>query len=369
MKKPIRILALSLILIIVAGYAMYRRTLIPQAPAPATTNRELTQDETPPQEDIVVVARDLKIPWEIAFLPNGDLLVTERPGDLLRIGLGGRRYPIQGVRHIGEGGLLGMALHPKFEKNQWVYLYLTTATENGLQNRVERYRLGNDSLSEKKVIIKDIPGAVYHDGGRMEFGPDGMLYITTGDARNKKLAQDTRSLAGKILRLKDDGSIPEDNPFGSPVYSYGHRNPQGITWDQHGRLWSSEHGATGVDELNLIEKGNNYGWPIIQGDDQQENMKSPILHSAASTWAPAGAEYWDGSIFFGGLRGEALYEAINLEGTISLKTHFFKQFGRIRAVRLGPDGMLYLTTSNRDGRGKVQPGDDKIIRVNPSIFR
>ncbi len=325
--------------------------------------------------ELEIIAENLHTPWEIAFLPDGDLLVTERPGMLKRIGKEKRIYAIEGVEHIGEGGLLGLALHPRFSENQWMYLYLTTKNGEGLINRVERYRFAGDRLTEKMVIIDNIPGAAYHDGGRIAFGPDGYLYVTTGDAGNPNFAQDINSLAGKILRLKDDGSIPSDNPFGNAVYSYGHRNSQGLAWDDKGQLWATEHGRSGIlsglDELNLIEKGKNYGWSVIQGDETKANMESPITQSGPDeTWAPAGATFWNGSVFFGGLRGEALYEAnvIN-ERNVSIKVHFRKEFGRIRAVVLGPDTFLYLITSNTDGRGEIKTGDDKIIRINPLIFR
>jgi glucose/arabinose dehydrogenase len=335
---------------------------------------------------IEIIADNLKIPWEIAFLPNGenegqqavsgaDLLVTERPGTLKRIGRKGRVYIIEGVKHVGEGGLLGMALHPRFSENHWIYLYFTTSSDTGFKNRVERYRLENDRLLDRRIIIDNIPGAAYHDGGRIAFGPDGYLYITTGDAGNSKLAQDVNSLAGKILRLKDDGSIPADNPFGNAVYSYGHRNSQGLAWDKQGHLWATEHGRSGIlsgfDEINLIMKGKNYGWPIIQGDEKKEGMESPVIHSGPDeTWAPAGMAFWNNSLFFGGLRGESLYEAKILnDGKVSLRAHFRKEFGRIRAVVLGPDGYLYITTSNTDGRGDAGANDDKIIRINPDIFR
>lgn len=332
-------------------------------------------------KDVEVVAENLAIPWEVVFLPDGDLLVTERSGTLKRIGKEGHVYMIDGVQHIGEGGLLGMALHPRFSENRWVYLYLTTTVGNGLKNKVERYRLEDDRLSEKKIIIDNIPGAAYHDGGRIAFSPDGYLYITTGDTGNAELAQNINSLAGKILRLKDDGSIPVDNPFistdstqSAAVYSYGHRNPQGLAWDDKGQLWATEHGRSGIlsglDELNLIEKGKNYGWPIIQGDDKKAGMESPIVQSGRDeTWAPAGIAFFNDSFFFGGLRGEALYEAkITGEKQVSIKSHFRNEFGRIRAVVLGPDGFLYIATSNTDGRGEPKENDDKIIRVNPSVF-
>ncbi len=327
------------------------------------------------EKDIEVIAENLQIPWEIAFLPNGDVLVTERPGTLKRIGKEGHVYNIESVEHVGEGGLLGLTLHPLFAKNNWIYLYLTTKVGDGLQNRVERYRLESDHLTEKTIIIENIPGAANHDGGRIAFGPDGYLYVTTGDAGKSNFAQDTTSLAGKILRLKDDGSIPSDNPFGNAVYSYGHRNSQGLAWDNKGQLWATEHGRSGVlsglDELNLIEKGKNYGWPVIQGDEIKTGMKSPVIQSGSDeTWAPAGAVFWNGSIFFSGLRGESLYEAKIIDGNkVSLTVHFRQEFGRIRAVALGPDGYFYIITSNTDGRGVSKANDDKIIRINPKLFR
>ena len=325
-------------------------------------------------KDLEVIAENLTIPWEIAFLPDGNILVTERPGTLKRIGKEGRVYVIEGVEHEGEGGLLGMALHPQFSDNRWIYLYFTTTIGSGLKNRVERYRLEDDRLLEKKVIIDNIPGATYHDGGRIAFGPDGYLYITTGDAGNAELAQNINSLAGKILRLKDDGSIPADNLFGNAIYSYGHRNPQGLAWDNRGRLWATEHGRSGIlsglDELNLIKKGKNYGWPVIQGDETQSGMESPVMQSGPDeTWAPAGAVFWNESVFFGGLRGESLYEVKILDNNrVALKAHFRKEYGRIRAVVLGPDGYLYITTSNTDGRGEPRSDDDKIIKINPKVL-
>ncbi len=320
-----------------------------------------------------IVAENLEIPWEIAFLPNGEFLVTERPGRLLKIGATRAVIPIDGVRHTGEGWLLGMALHPFFENNQWVYLYLTTKTENGLRNRVERYRLVGDHVEDRTVILDNIPGASFHDGGRIAFGPDGLLYITTGDASVPGNAQDKRSLAGKILRVRDDGSIP-DNPFGTAVYSYGHRNPQGLAWDSEGRLWATEHGRSGVqsglDELNLVEPGANYGWPVIQGDEERAWMRRPVIHSGSDeTWAPSGAIMERDRIWFAGLRGEALYEAV-LDGkqVKELKVHLREKYGRLRTVRVGSDGYFYLLTSNRDGRGTVREGDDKIIRVHPRVL-
>jgi len=322
-----------------------------------------------------VIAEDLTIPWDIAFLPDGNLLVTQRGGTLLLLDEEQRTtIPIQGVEHRGEGGLLGLALHPEFESNGYLYLYLTSQTSSGdTQNRIERYRLSGTTLSDRVVIFEGIPGAAYHDGGRIEFGPDGMLYVTTGDAGNEAAAQNRASLAGKILRLTPEGAIPADNPFGNAVYSYGHRNPQGIAWDEQGVLWSTEHGRSGAlsgfDEFNRIEKGFNYGWPTIQGDERQADMQAPVVHSGArETWAPASLAYHEGVFYFGGLRGESLYSVSFENNEPQLMRHFQGQFGRIRTVRVGPDGMLYLTTSNADGRGGTSSGGDKVIRIGPAAL-
>jgi len=319
-----------------------------------------------------VVAQGLKIPWEIVFLPDGNMLVTERRG-VIRI-LGSKNdeiYP-EGVEARGEGGLLGVALHPQFSKNNFIYLYLTTSSGSKITNQVVRYTLKDYQLSDRKVLLKDIPGAGNHDGGRVEFGPDGLLYITTGDAEQPSNAQNTNSLAGKILRIKDDGSIPNDNPFGNAVYSYGHRNAQGLTWDSQGRLWATEHGrsgsASGYDEVNLIQKGLNYGWPNIQGDQERSGMEKPFIHSGPNeTWAPGDIEYINGQLVFTGLRGESIY-SLNPE-TKSLKRLFKGEFGRLRALRLGPDGKIYLTTSNQDGRGSVRAGDDKVLKLDKSLIQ
>lgn len=322
-------------------------------------------------------AEGLMIPWDIAFLPDGDLLVTERTGTLRRIGAHPASFLVANVYTGGEGGLMGIAIHPNFAQNNYVYLYYTT-NENGRNNRVDRFRLESARLAFDRAIVTNIPGAQYHDGGQIDFGPDGKLYIATGDATSPNSAQDTNSLAGKILRVNDDGSIPTDNPFGNAVWSYGHRNPQGLAWDDRGRLYVAEHGPTGEfglccrDEINLIVKGGNYGWPVITGTQAREGMIAPIATSGGSaTWAPSGLAFANGSLFFSGLRGMTLYELpLREDGTAGvLKAHLSGAYGRLRANVIGPDGNLYLTTSNRDGRGTARTGDDKVLRVYPDFLK
>lgn len=323
---------------------------------------------------VEVAASGLDTPWEIVFLPDGEMLVSERSGNLVLIGSTTTRIQVPNVAQRGEGGLLGLALDPDFAGNNRIYVYLTSLENGQLVNRVERYVFKNGALSDRKVIFEGIPGASNHDGGRIEFGPDGYLYITTGDAQISDSAQDVNSLQGKILRVTSEGEVPEDNPFASAVWTYGHRNPQGLAWDAEGRLWSTEHGPSGLgsgyDELNLITPGTNYGWPEIQGEERLEGMVSPVIQSGGSlTWAPGDVEYLDGKLYFTGLRGSALY-VVSLDGEriAAFDTFFANEFGRLRAVRLGPDGYLYISTSNRDGRGNPGADDDLILRVNPDLL-
>lgn len=332
---------------------------------------------------VEIVTQGLDTPWSIAFLPDNSMMVTERQGTVRFIDNQGVLNPepivnINNVLEAGEGGLLGIALHPDFENNHYVYFYYTYRQDgDNTFNRVSRMTFENNTLSDEVIIVDSIPGASNHNGGRIKFGPasargepDNLLYITTGDAQNPSHAQDINSLAGKILRVNDDGSPAFANPFNNLVYSYGHRNPQGLAWDSQGNLWATEHGRSGIqsglDEINLIEPGNNYGWPVIEGDKTTQDMVTPVANSGNTTWAPADAIFVGNSLFFTGLRGTALYEAIiENEKVKEIKEHFKGEYGRLREVALGPDGLLYVTTSNRDGRGTPKEGDDKVIRINP----
>ncbi|OGH07225.1 MAG: hypothetical protein A2171_02740 [Candidatus Levybacteria bacterium RBG_13_35_9] len=329
-------------------------------------------------EAITVIAQNLDTPWAIAFLPDGDFLVTERKGTVQLVNKKGNikeAGSLPSVKEIGEGGLLGIAAHPQFNTNNFVYFYYTFSETGGnTLNRVVRMTLrqvqGKLVLNDEEIILDRIPGAANHNGGRIKFGPDGLLYIGTGDAQNPSQAQNTNTLGGKILRITDEGKPAVGNKFNNPVYSYGHRNVQGLSWDKNGSLWATEHGRSGIqsglDEVNLIESGGNFGWPEIQGDEGRAGMISPKKHSGSDTWAPSGAAFVENSLFFSGLRGQALYEAV-IEGdqVTEVKEHFKGQFGRIREVILGPDGFLYITTSNKDGRGNPDSTDDKVLKINP----
>lgn len=389
MKYLLRILGVVVVILVVIGVGIYffreqilslvfkptdttipEKTLSPSEATSAADQSLITQPE--------VVASNLDIPWEVAFLPDSSLLVTERPGTLLRITTDtDTQIPVSGVLHRGEGGLLGMALHPDFTANNWVYLYLTTQSDGQITNRVDRYTfdMETNQLSERTAVIESIPGAANHDGGRIAFGPDGYLYIATGDAQNAELAQNTDSLAGKILRITDTGEVPVDNPFNNPVYSYGHRNPQGLAWDATGQLWATEHGPSGAgsgyDEVNLIEKGVNYGWPTIQGAETAEGMRTPVIQSGANdTWAPAAATIWEDQLFFTGLRGQAIYTAQVANADLTnLQTLFRNEYGRLRIVAVSPDGMLYFGTSNTDGRGTPQPNNDTLYRISAEALK
>ena len=332
---------------------------------------------------VEVVVSDLEIPWSLVFAPDGRLVVTERPGRVRIVDLARRTselaLTLEDVFADGEGGLLGLALDPSFVSNGLVYLDYTARTSaGGRVNRVVRYRESGNRLAERVVLLDNIPANVIHDGGRLRFGPDGLLYITAGDAANEQLAQDIASLAGKILRINPDGTTPRGNPFSSPVYSYGHRNPQGIDWHPTtGDLWESEHGASGNDEVNVIEAGVNYGWPRIEGSLMVPGMREPVTFYNPAI-APSGASFYRGqrftqfanNLFVGTLRGTHLLR-LRLDSAVPRRIVGQErlldgQFGRIRDVTSGPDGYLYFCTHNRDGRGNPVAGDDRIARLVPA---
>lgn len=328
-------------------------------------NKDTPQNKTTTQNapSAEVLTTNLEIPWSLVFLPDGRMLVTERPGSVKLINkdgsIAGNAIIISDVKHAGEGGLMGMTLHPDFQSNKYVYIYYTFEDKGVTLNKVVRYVFENDKLVNPQIILGKIPGSFFHNGGRIKFGPDKFLYITTGDSQNESSSQDKNSQAGKIIRVDENGK--------GGIYSYGHRNPQGLDW-LDGKLYITEHGPSGGanccrDEINLIEQGKNYGWPQSVGDDVRSGTIAPLLHSGGDTWAPSGAVFYNDRLFFAGLRGSALYEFDPNDK--SIKEHFKNEFGRIRDVVIGPDNLLYILTNNRDGRGTQRSGDDKIIIVNP----
>lgn len=319
----------------------------------------------------------LEVPWSIAFAPDGRMLVTERPGRLRAV-RDGKLDPkplhvFTDVVSRSEEGLMGLVLHPNFKENGFLYVSYTARARGELIARVVRYRDAGSGLADAKTIVDHIPAARFHAGCRLKFGPDGKLYITTGDATERDLAQDPDSLAGKILRLNDDGTIPHDNPIkGSPVFTLGHRNSQGIDWDpKTGRMVSTEHGPSffdgppGGDEVNYIVRGKNYGWPLIHHRKERAGLESPIAEYTPAH-APASAAFWRGDFYFGCLRGNHLHR-LRLDPNVPQKVledeELFSNLGRIREVAAGPDGALYFSTSNRDGRGDPATTDDRIFRV------
>lgn len=328
-----------------------------------------------------VVASGLDIPWSLAFAPDGRLFITERPGRV-RIVAGGRLLEepalvVEDIGAVGEAGLLGMALHPDFAANGFVYLAYTARRDDGsLVNRLARYREVNNVLAEPAVLLDDIRASSIHNGARLRFGPDGFLYMTMGDANDAASAQDLASLNGAILRVDDRGVPPDDNPFRSPVYAYGLRNPQGLDWHPlTGALWATDHGPTGNDELNVIRAGANYGWPLVQGAETGPGFEPPRRTFTPSI-APSGASFYTGALFpafrhdlfVATLRGSHLRrfrfdpaDPTRLAGDERLLDG---RFGRLRDVVTGPDGLLYLATSN--GRGGSSPLDDRIVRLAPA---
>ncbi|MBK8983539.1 MAG: PQQ-dependent sugar dehydrogenase [Ignavibacteria bacterium] len=336
--------------------------------------------------DIEVFTEGLYVPWSIVFTSPERMLVNERDGKMRIIESGVlKSEPLKVFSDVssgGEEGLMGLALDPDYINNK--LLYLSYAFDNGdeLAVKVVRYKDNGDNLSEEKIILNNIPAERYHAGCRLRFGPDGKLYITTGDAGERGIVQDKNNLYGKILRVNSDGTIPEDNPFpGNPVWSIGHRNAQGIDWyPGTDILYSTEHGPSGFDgpgggdEVNVIVKGGNYGWPEVSHEQSMEGMISPALVFTPAV-APASGMFYDSdsipefknNFFFGCLRGNAIYRVIPDENNPSKVKSFEKlegiKFGRIRDVTQGPDGAIYFSSSNKDGRGSVKKGDDKIYRI------
>ena len=310
---------------------------------------------------VTVLASGLEIPWGIAFLPDGDALVTERnSARILRVPAGGGTpTEVQQLSEVdgdGEGGLLGIAVPPTYARDQLVYVYYSTADDN----RIARMRLGQPP----RPIVTGIPRSGIHNGGRLAFGPDGYLYAGTGDASGRGNSQDRNSLGGKILRMTPDGQPAPGNPFGTLVWSYGHRNVQGLVFDRAGRLWASEFGQNRFDEINLIQPGKDYGWPVVEGASDDPRFAAPLVTWPTSDASPSGVTIAGSTLYVAALRGERLWE-VPLDGDRTGTPHAELQgrYGRLRAVQLAPDGSLWILTSNRDGRGDPAGEDDRILRL------
>lgn len=324
-----------------------------QSPAPQPANREVT-----------TLATLLAAPWSMVPLADGSVLLSERDsGRIVQAGAAGTLTPIgevAGVEHQGEGGLLGLALSPD---GTTLYAYFTSADDNRIVRMPLLGTAGNRSLGPATPIITGIPKGSNHNGGRIKFGPDGMLYAGTGDAGNRNKAQDLASLGGKILRITPHGSIPTDNPFpGSPVWSLGHRNVQGLAWDATGRMWASEFGQNTWDELNEIKAGANYGWPVVEGKGADARFTDPVLQWPTSDASPSGIAIDKDTLYMASLRGERLWEVM-LDGAPSATARLTGVLGRLRDVALTPDGRLLVLTNNTDGRGDPKQGDDKIVEI------
>ncbi|PAV30657.1 quinoprotein glucose dehydrogenase [Virgibacillus profundi] len=310
-----------------------------------------------------VIAKKLEQPWEIAFVDD-TFYISERTGSIVTIQNEELiRKPVEFNQNLSsqpEAGLLGIAIPDDFKETNTAFAYYSYQEDEQFFQRVVTIEEADDSWIETSILLDEIPGGQYHQGGRIEIGPDGKLYITTGDAVMPELAQDLDSLAGKILRMNLDGTMPDDNPFNdSYVYSYGHRNPQGLAWGPENEFYATEHGSNAYDEVNHIKPGNNYGWPVIRGDETAENMKIPVVHSGEDTWAPSGMTYYRGNFYFASLRGEGLRKFDPMNETVEL---IVSDVGRVRDVYAAEAG-LYLITNNTDGRGEPAVDDDKLIFI------
>ena len=343
-------------------------------PSPSTSDSpsDSPSEDTTPPKVVGTVATGLQAPWGIGFLPNGDAIVTERDTTKVLL-LEAPSYDVREVGSIndavglgdqgGEAGLLGVAVSPDFEQDHLLFFYYSTESEN----RIVRATLEGGRLGTPTTILDGIPRGFIHDGGRLAFGPDGYLYASTGETGSGELAQDTATPAGKILRITTDGDAAPGNPAkGNPYWSYGHRNVQGLAFDDRDRLWASEFGQDTFDELNLITRGANYGWPMVEGKGGGSGLTDPQEVWNTDEASPSGLAWLDGDLWMASLKGERLWR-VDVTGTRAKDpTDFFVgTYGRMRTVAVAPDGNLWVTTSNTDGRGDPQDGDDRILLIEP----
>jgi glucose/arabinose dehydrogenase len=337
-----------------------------RTPTPTPTVDPNTIGPVQPVGGATVIASGLVSPWSMVRLESGSTLISERDTgfikELLADGTIRDVAAIPDVQPNGEGGLLGIEFVDD-DGDSWLYVYFTSASDN----RIVRFPLDGDAgtyaLGAGQPILTGLANADHHNGGRIKLGPDGKLYATVGDAGSARVAQDPAALNGKILRLELDGSAPADNPFpGSLVYSLGHRNPQGITWDRDGRLWAAEFGQSEWDEFNLIEPGGNYGWPEVEGIGNVAGFINPVLQWATRDASPSGLVWTRDTFFMAALRGQAVWAIYANPDSVHNVPWFVGEYGRIRDVVAGPDGSLWFLTNNTDGRGSPREGDDKIVQ-------
>jgi glucose/arabinose dehydrogenase len=343
----------------------------PTTPAPTTSPPEVIAVQpagtaVQPAGTPFDVVTGLASPWSILRVTDEVTLISQRDdGQILRVEDGEATSigTVPGVVHGGEGGLLGLAFLPR-KDGIWLYAYFTAADDNRIVRMLYDVNSGS-GLGEPELILAGLAKAGNHDGGRIAFGPDHMLYATVGDAGQPDRAQDAGSLNGKILRMTPEGEVPDDNPTsGSYVYSMGHRNPQGLAWDDNGQLWAAEFGQNTWDEFNRIEPGANYGWPIVEGVVSDDRFLTPVLQWPTDQASPSGLAYVDGTFFLASLRGQRVWAIyVDDDGTASATPWFVGEFGRIRDVATGPDGSLWFLTNNTDGRGDVRVGDDRLMQV------
>lgn len=361
-----------------------------QPPAGRGAGEVATSPQSGTRFKIEKVVGGLEVPWSIVWAPDGRMIVAERPGRVRVVENGALRpqplFVVSDVEESGESGLMSVALHPQFSSNRFIYLSYAYTSDGGISVRVVRFREAPEGFVDRKVIIENIPAAQFHAGCRIRFGSDGKLYVTTGDATRRELAQRLDSVAGKTLRLNDDGTVPQDNPFVGQqnvrpeIWSIGHRNAQGLDFQPGSNLmFQTEHGPSrfdgpeGGDEVNIVEKGKNYGWPVIHHTQSRPGMESPLLEYTPACAPASGAFYrgsaltnFKGNFFFACLRGERLIR-VTLDGRrVVGQEDLAKDYGRIRDVAEGPDGFLYFSTSNRDGRGRPTEDDDRILRLVPA---
>ncbi|MEO5708680.1 MAG: PQQ-dependent sugar dehydrogenase [Nocardioidaceae bacterium] len=340
----------------------------PDSPQPTTQTGRSSAPSTAAGRPRVVgtAATGLAAPWGVTFLPDGSALVGERDTTRVVAIADGKVRPVGrvgGVKPQGEAGLLGLAVSPSYADDGLVYAYLSTADDN----RVVTMTYDGQRLGAPKPILTGIPNGFIHDGGRLQFGPDGNLFVSTGETGQEQLAQDRDSLAGKILRITPEGKPAPGNPVkGSPVWTMGHRNVQGLAFDGDGQLWATEFGKNTWDELNRIDKSRNYGWPLEEGKGGDKAYRNPFVQWRTSEASPSGLAYLGGSLWAGALRGGRLWQVpVTGEGTGKPQDWFVGDYGRLRTVVAAPDGNLWVTTSNRDGRGDPGPKDDRILVVDP----